>query len=247
MNAAGTVKVKYSVLLPGIPVTSTRGALGWCSVVLVRAAGKNILFDTGSYGDRQLLLDRLDALNLTATDIDTVFISHFHYDHALNAELFPQAQVMLSELEYDYVSTEAYLDAGDLYVPVSLATVLRDKLTTVSDGQYVAEGVRAVSLPGHTPGNTGLVLEELDTLLAGDAVKNGWEFVRGIAPTAFHSSEAALENYDKVLSIVTVVVPGHDRPFRILDRGRIEYVDQWSVEIDSFGDPQSDAKSYTVP
>ena len=247
MNTAGTVKVKYSVLLPGIPVTSTRGALGWCSVVLVRAPGKNILFDTGSYGDRQLLLDRLDALNLTATDIDTVFISHFHYDHALNAELFPQAQVMLSELEYDYVSTEAYLDAGDLYVPVSLATVVRDKLTTVSDGQYVAEGVRAVSLPGHTPGNTGLVLEELDTLLAGDAVKNGWEFVRGIAPTAFHSSEAALENYGKVLSIVKVVVPGHDRPFRILDRGRIEYVDHWSVEIDSFGDPQSNAKSYTVP
>jgi glyoxylase-like metal-dependent hydrolase (beta-lactamase superfamily II) len=234
-------------MLPGIPVTSSRGALGWCNVVLLQLARRNILFDTGSYGDRQLLLDRLHALSLTPADIDTVFISHFHFDHAVNAELFTRAELLISQLEYDYITTEAYLKTGDPYVPASLATVLRERLTTISDGHYVAEGVRAVSLPGHTPGNTGLILEEVDTLLAGDAVKNGWEFVRGVAPTAFHSSEAALENYDKVQSIVKVVVPGHDRPFRIVDRGEIEYLDHWSVQIDSFGDPLSDVSSYILP
>lgn len=247
MNTTAAKKVHYTVVLPGIPVTSTRGALGWCSVVLVQTTGGNILFDTGSYGDRQMLLERLGAINLTAADIDTVFLSHFHFDHAVNAELFTHAKLMISEAEYEYISTEAYLRAGDPFVPVCHAVALRDRLTTVADGQYVTEGVRAIWLPGHTPGNMGLVLEELNTLLAGDAVKTAWEFVREIAPPAFHSSEAALENYSKVKSIAKVVVPGHDRPFRILDRGEVEYLENWPVEITCLGDPNSDATSHTLP
>ena len=246
MDQAPARHITYHVVLPGVPVTSTRGALGWCSVVLVQQAEQNILFDTGSYGDRQSLLDGLKALNLTTADIDTVFISHFHYDHAVNAELFTQAKLLISEVEFEYISSEAYLDVGDPFVPVSLAMVLRDHLITVSDGQYLAEGVRAILLPGHTPGNMGLFLEDLNTLLAADAVKNGWEFVRGIAPPAFHSSDAALENYAKVKSISDIIIPGHDRPFRILDNGDIEYLEDWSVQIESFADPHNDAKRYTM-
>jgi N-acyl homoserine lactone hydrolase len=246
MDQAPIRNIMYRVLLPGVPVSSTRGALGWCSVVLVQQERQNILFDTGSYGDRQLLLDGLKALNLTTTDIDTVFISHFHYDHAVNAELFTHAKLLISEVEFEYISTEAYFDVGDPFVPVSLAMVLRDRLITISDGQYLTEGVRAVLLPGHTPGNMGLFLEELNTLLAADAVKNGWEFVRGIAPPAFHSSDAALANYAKVKSMSDVIVPGHDRPFRILDNGDIEYLEDWSVQIDSFAEPHNDAKRFIL-
>ncbi len=246
MDSYSAANITYDVVLPGVPVTSTRGALGWCSVVLVRTNARNILFDTGSYGDRQILLDRMRALNLTRPDIDTVFISHFHFDHVINAELFTHAEILISQVEYEYLKTEAYLNAGDPYVPYAHATVLRSRLTPVTDGEYIAEGVRAVLLPGHTPGNMGLVLEELDTLLAGDAVKNGWEFVRGIAPPIFHSSEAALKSYDRVKSLASVVVPGHDRPFRILHHGKIEYLGQWSTQIDSYGDPVRDVKTYVL-
>lgn len=247
MDSTGTVNLTYSILLPGIPVSSSRGALGWCNVVLLQLPQRNILFDTGSYGDRQVLIDRLRTHNLTAADIDTVFISHFHFDHAINAELFTRAELLLSDVEFNYLTTGAYLESGDPYVPGSLATVLREQLKTISDGEYIAEGIRAIWLPGHTPGNTGLILEELDTLLAGDGVKNGWEFVRGIAPPAFHSSEAALGNYDKVRSAASVVIPGHDRPFRILDSGGIEYLEDWVAQIDSFGDPDRDAVTCILP
>lgn len=215
--------------------------------MLLQSRGRKILFDTGSHGDRQLLLERLGALGLTPQDIDTVFISHFHFDHALNAELFTDSELLISDVEYRYITTEGYLDTGDPYVPRSHAIVFRDRMTTITDGDRIADGIRAVLLPGHTPGNTGLVLEGLDTLLTGDAVKNGWEFVRGIAPAAFHSSEAALESYVQVKSIAKVVVPGHDRPFRILDCGEIEYLGQWSARVDSFGDPGRDAQIYVLP
>ena len=80
MDSSQPEHVPYTILLPGIPVTSSRGVLGWCSVVLLQVGAHRILFDTGSYGDRQLLLDRLRSLDLTPRDIHTVFISHFHFD-----------------------------------------------------------------------------------------------------------------------------------------------------------------------
>ena len=41
---------------------------------------------------------------------------------------------------------------------------------TVSDGDYIIEGVRVVSTPGHTPGHLSLYLEADKLLFAGDAL-----------------------------------------------------------------------------
>ena len=92
----------------------------------------------------------------------------------------------------------------------------------------------------------GLLLEELNVLLAGDAVKNGWQFIRGLPPLCFHTTQAALESYAKVRSIAGIVIPGHDRPFRLLEGDQIEYLGQWSATIDSFADPGAEAKSHTL-
>lgn len=46
---------------------------------LVEAPGGIILFDTGS--DGKVLRDNLETLNLNPSNIDTVFLSHYHWDH----------------------------------------------------------------------------------------------------------------------------------------------------------------------
>ena len=85
-GAADRSRQRYTILLPGIPVSSTRGALGWSTVALIETGGLRILFDTGSYGDRSLLIERL--LSLDPQALDAVFISHLHYDHCQNIDLF---------------------------------------------------------------------------------------------------------------------------------------------------------------
>lgn len=78
----------YSILLTGIPVTSERGALGWCTVAYLHLPGRHILFDTGSCGDRSLLLEQLEKIDLGPERIDTFVVSHLHFDHFVNAEIF---------------------------------------------------------------------------------------------------------------------------------------------------------------
>jgi glyoxylase-like metal-dependent hydrolase (beta-lactamase superfamily II) len=241
------MKWSYQILMPGIPVSSPRGALGWCNVVLITSDGRNILFDTGSYGDRSFLLEQLQKQDLTTGDIDLVFVSHFHYDHIVNAELFNTAEILISDSDYRYAVEGGFETSRDPYVPITHIASLKDQLTTVSDGQHIAEGLKAVSLPGHTPGNMGLLLEEEGVILTGDAVKNGWDWVRNTAPPSFYSQEASLESYKKVKSLAEVVVPGHDRPFRWLGDDKIQYLEHHSAEINLYGDPYGDIKKLTLP
>lgn len=229
----------YQIVLPGVPVSSRRGALGWCNVVLLRRAGRTILFDTGSFGDRPQLLAGLAALGVEPKDVDLIFASHFHYDHVANAEIF-SCPIVLSVEERRYLDEQGYLTSGDPFVPRALIPFVRERIATVRDGEEVVPGLRAVLLPGHTPGTCGLLLQDDGVLLAGDAVKNAWDFVRGEPPPAFFSRETAPANYRRIREAADTIVPGHDRPFRLDRDGSVRYLGGAAVSIDSYADPARD-------
>jgi 7,8-dihydropterin-6-yl-methyl-4-(beta-D-ribofuranosyl)aminobenzene 5'-phosphate synthase len=80
---------------PGIPgLTSLWGFAG-----LIRAAGRTILFDTGSNG--RVLLKNMVALGLSPTSVDLLFLSHPHWDHMGGLDSFleanPAATVVVHE------------------------------------------------------------------------------------------------------------------------------------------------------
>jgi glyoxylase-like metal-dependent hydrolase (beta-lactamase superfamily II) len=245
MGQIAATRDPYEIVLPGVPVSSQRGALGWCNVVLVRRPGRTILFDTGSFGDRALLLARLGALGVAPRDVDLIFASHFHYDHVANAEIF-DCPIVLSSAERRYVEGEGYVASKDPFVSRALVPFARHRFTTVEDGEEIAPGMRAVLLPGHTPGTTGLLLADDGVVLAGDAVKNAWDFVRGEPPPAFHSRETGPANYRRLRSLAETIVPGHDRPFRLGADGAVRYVRGTPVTIESYADPRSDPRRITL-
>ncbi|MCF8104273.1 MAG: MBL fold metallo-hydrolase, partial [Desulfohalobiaceae bacterium] len=90
------------VLLSGIPGKTSRGFLGYCTVVLFLLDGEWALFDTGHQADRHLLVDALTQRALTPADIKHVVLSHLHFDHILNLPLFKRAKVYISQAELDY-------------------------------------------------------------------------------------------------------------------------------------------------
>jgi glyoxylase-like metal-dependent hydrolase (beta-lactamase superfamily II) len=228
----------YEIVLPGVPVASRRGALGWCSVVLLRRPGRTVLFDTGSFGDRRLLLDRLAELGVPTGKIDLVFGSHFHFDHVANAELL-DCPLALSAPEWRYAEEGGYVAANDPFVPRALIPFVRERIVTFTDWEEVLPGVRTVLLPGHTPGTCGLLLVDDGVLLASDAVKNAWDFERGEPPPSFFSRERAAPNYRRIRDLASIIVPGHDRAFEIGDDGSPRYLKGSAIDLELYGDPRS--------
>ncbi len=211
----------YTTVLQGVPVTSDRGALGWCTVSLIEKEGRKILFDTGSCGDRVLLLQRLREMGFYKKAIDAVFISHLHYDHCQNIELFQDIPVYLNERELSYVLDGEFEKLQDPFIPFTTIRHLRDRFHLVQDGSEIFPGLKVVALPGHTPGLSGLFLSGEKILFAGDGVKNSWEFINNVGPSAFYCQKAALKNYDWIRANAIEIVPGHDRAFRLLADGSI--------------------------
>ncbi len=237
----------WSILLPGLPLSSERGALGWCTVTLVRTGGRTILIDTGSYGDRALLLTRLEEENLSPAAVDAVLLTHFHFDHVLNFDLFENAVFRLSEREMNYVEDGGFRWAADPYVPFSIFDKIAPRIETFTENAEVEPGIRAVDLPGHTPGLCGYLLEKERVLVAGDGVKNAWEFIREEPPPAFGRRDEALESYRRAIALASIIIPGHDRPFRVPVGERVEYLQEFSIEVLSAGDPHASPRKITFP
>ncbi|MDO9548529.1 MAG: MBL fold metallo-hydrolase [Candidatus Marinimicrobia bacterium] len=51
----------------------------WGFAAVIEVESNRILFDAGADGD--ILLNNMQKMNLDPTSIDTVFISHHHFDH----------------------------------------------------------------------------------------------------------------------------------------------------------------------
>lgn len=241
------MNTSYQLLLSGIPLTSTRGALGWSSVTLVRTAKQVVLVDTGSYGDRALLLSHMKEAKVAPDDVDIVFLTHFHFDHILNFDLFKNAQFYLSEQEISYVTEGGYKTACDPYVPAVIYQLLEPQIKSFSGEVELLPGLRTIPLPGHTPGMTGLLLEEEQVLIAGDGIKNGHEFFSQKIPPVFASPKDALLSYGRAKDIAKVIIPGHDNPFRIPIRDKIEYLEYFSLNMSFAGTPGADPQIIRLP
>jgi len=68
-------------------------AFGSC-VYFVKINNKNILIDTSSKEAREELLSDLEELKIKPEEIEIILLTHDHYDHVENIEIFPNAKVL---------------------------------------------------------------------------------------------------------------------------------------------------------
>jgi glyoxylase-like metal-dependent hydrolase (beta-lactamase superfamily II) len=240
--------MELKILLAGFPGRSDRGALGWSTVAAVAAGAGTLILDTGSFGDRALLRQALRQGGIDPCGVTRLFLSHLHYDHCLNADLFPAAEILVSRAEWDYAHSDLPDKADDPFVPKCFLPYLASRrLTLVHDGQYIGEGLRVVGLPGHTPGCAGLLFEKQRLLFAADAIKNAHEFYHRDPGMTFHSCAAAIASMEKAASLATAILPGHDAPFTV-QAGAITRPHTPAVRITSFTDWQADqGREYLIP
>jgi N-acyl homoserine lactone hydrolase len=205
--------------------------MGVSTVALVRLDGRSILFDTGPYAYRPILQGRMKKLGIDPTSIDTIVLSHVHWDSAANADLFPNAEIVLHQRELAYADAVDRHD--DLTPGYAGRTLRRLKLRPVTGEIDIAAGARLIELPGHTPGSIGLLVG--NELLAGDAVSAAADAAAGRPLGTSADPSLAQTSLQKALSLATTIYPGHDRPFRAAPR--VEYLADYAMRLRHFTDP----------
>jgi N-acyl homoserine lactone hydrolase len=223
--------VRVDLLIPGLPAKADHFLFGICSLLLLRDGKRTILFDCGPYRVRRTLLEALAAHGLTPEQVDTVFLSHLHWDHIENIDLFRHAEILVPRLEFEYA---ACIRASDWGTPPYAREMLAGmRLTLLEDReQEISPGARTLPLPGHSVGLQGLVVqaEGGDLVLASDAVWSARDAVRGHPDVAFFDPEKGQASLTKALAAGAVYYPGHDRPFT-LKQGRVSYLAQYRYRL----------------
>jgi N-acyl homoserine lactone hydrolase len=229
-------------LTQGYPGRSTHhGGLGWSSVTLVRHGTRLLLADTGSFGMRSLLADRLAEHGVDPGSVTDILLTHAHYDHAANYLLFPSATIWISAAELSWAADRraGFDPLPELYA-ADLAHNSRTRRIT-NDGEFL-DGIEAFSAPGHTPGSLVYRVTGADgsVLFSGDAAKNRAELVSGDV-TSTMDRAASRDSVRTILELWrdrsdTLLVPGHDVPMRLTTNGP-EYAGVRTAQIQSwFGD-----------
>lgn len=173
-------------------------------------------FGAPDMSDEQRLPNHLAKMGLTPADVDVVFLSHLHFDHAggLCDVCGKEVHVQQDELE----SASSGLDPA--YFGDDFAGNYPWK---VQHGEYdLVPGVRAVSSPGHTAGHMSLWIElpkGAPVVLCGDAADLRENIEQEIAPGLCWKdrTDLALESIRKLKQLGceehAELWPNHDMAF----------------------------------
>jgi len=204
------VKPTYDVLVTGNSLRLKDDFLGMSSITLIHSADGLILFDTGGYVSRFGLVKRLRERGLAPSDISTVFLSHLHFDHAHNIDLFPNARFIVSQREWDYAAAP---HPDDILMPWGIHDWLSShRLDLIGGEGSLAEGVSFFPAPGHTPGCYAIQLDTAEhgcVIVAGDSIKYPKEAILRRCDVAFDTLEAGTQTIKRILAVAERIVPGH--------------------------------------
>jgi glyoxylase-like metal-dependent hydrolase (beta-lactamase superfamily II) len=199
-------------------------------VWLLRGAGRDIVVDTGfsaaaaARRQREHLrcpTEGLRLLGCEADEVRDVVITHLHYDHAGNFDLFPAADFHLQDREMQYATgrhmgTRAHRGAFDLEDVVGMVRRNYAGRVRFHDGDAeIAPGVSVHLIGGHT---LGLQAVRVATrrgwvVLASDA-SHFYANMEEIRPFPIVASVAEmLLGYDRLRALAESpghIIPGHD-------------------------------------
>lgn len=161
-----------------------------CNVTLYRDGTNTVLFDVGSgpdfMPDAGMLLDSLDAADVSVDDVTHVVFTHAHPDHIwgllddFDDLVFPEASYHMGRAEWDYWwNPETVNTIGDARATFAVGAkrrleILEEQINFFDDGDEILSGLAAVATYGHTPGHMGFELRNGSdsALIVGDAIGN---------------------------------------------------------------------------
>jgi glyoxylase-like metal-dependent hydrolase (beta-lactamase superfamily II) len=163
----------------------------------------------------------LQAIGVDASTVTNVIVTHLHYDHCGNYELFPRATYHLQDCEMAYATGRCMCDAH-FRVPFE-ADDVTDMVRKVFAGRVkfhdgesqIAPGITVHKIGGHSK---GLQCVRVDTkrgpvVLASDATHLYQHVAEGRIFPIFYNVAGVREGYATLMKLardIHHIIPGHD-------------------------------------
>lgn len=201
-------------------------------VWLLEGTDRTILIDTGlgdieevsrmqsRYGvdfvasrtEDQDLVAGLARHGVAPEDVDIVVLTHLHFDHVGNNELFPNATFIVQKDELPQATEPPHFCM--FYYPeyAYKIDVVKDRLQVVEGDLQIDDAVRLVKIGGHTPGcMVVMVTTDVGTVcLASDVMYNYKNLELNWPMGSFWDLPDLMSGYDRLNAEADVIVPQHD-------------------------------------
>jgi glyoxylase-like metal-dependent hydrolase (beta-lactamase superfamily II) len=225
LGCAGAAEAQYEVFairyatIAGFPVSAlvqgadkTRKLDIAMMVWLVRGRGRNILVDSGFYRPRYLEKwkpadflrpdEAVARAGVRADEVTDVIITHFHWDHADGADLFPKAQIWIQKEEYEHYAKDlTNLDAAKA----------AGRLHLVDGDREILPGIRVFTGGKHTFASQYVVVGNI--VLASDIVYLYENLEKHVPIAQTVDAQSNLKAQERMKALAGdrgVIVPGHD-------------------------------------
>lgn len=186
------------ILIEGYAKKIPKGWLASSTTTLIISDGIKIIVDPGT--NRSKLVSELRKIKLRTSDIDYIFMTHYHPDHNLLAGIFEKAKILDDELVYEkdsQIEHNKKIPGTDIYI---------------------------ISTPGHDQFHGSLVVptEKGNIVVAGDVF--WWsneenQYTDKVSLIAHKDPflkdiKVLIQSRKKILEIADWIIPGHGKMFK---------------------------------
>lgn len=199
------------------------------TTVLIQDGDMNIIVDPSEKIDD--MAEKLKKFaGLTPEDIDIVYSTHFHQDHRVDIEFYPNAVCFMSKDNMEDLEwTREEVAAGRLS-----QWYLTGRWDLFKECEnMLTSNIRLYPMHGHTAGTTGLLFQAQGKriLIAGDTImgqeyfehKDGYWF-----NTSLEDTKASILN---AAGDADIIIPGHGDAFAVCKHRPMECIDEKQEEI----------------
>lgn len=226
-------------------------------VWLIRGAGRTVLVDTGFNHERakarkrklqRLPTEGLEVLGVKPGDVETVIVTHLHYDHAGNLDLFPEAEFIVQDKEVNF-ATGRYMRYKAARLPFEADDVTRlvrenykGRVRFVDGDAELAPGIRLHLVGGHSRGLMSVSVSTKRGLvvLASDAAHFYANITKGNPFPIVADVPENCESHERLYRLagdLEHLIPGHDPlvtklfPAHAKDKGIVDLTAEPSDKI----------------
>ena len=145
--------------------------------VYVILGSEPIVIDTSDAVDSKAIMSAVGKV-VPLEDVKKVLLTHMHYDHAGNVEIFPNAEIYA-----DAAEIENYRKSPKDFFFHGISKESDDILRNAKPLPVEISGLKVLKVPGHTRGSVAFLDEKRKLLFSGDTI-----FGNGIGRTDLPNS-----------------------------------------------------------